>query len=414
MPKLAALSERRGLAQPLLYRVLNANFRQGKPENAAALAAFAGRADAPEALRVEALRELGEWAKPSGRDRIVGLWRPLLPRPEGVAADALRASLGSIFSGPDRLRLEAAKLATQLGIKEVGPVLLETVADRKRPAPVRVEALRGLDTLEDKTLPQAMKYALADDDPRLRAEGRRVLAKMRPEESIQALQAALIGGHVLERQAALATLGKMKVPAADKVLADWLDRLLAGRVAAELQLDLLEAAGKRAAPDVKQKLAAYEASRPKGDPLAAFREALAGGDAEAGRDIFLHKAEVSCVRCHKIKGEGGEVGPDLTGIGSKQKRDYLLEAIVDPNRQIAKGYETVVLELSNGQVVSGIVKEENARELRLMTAEGTLVTVPRGQIEERQAGKSAMPQDLIKSLSKAEVRDLVEFLAGLK
>jgi putative heme-binding domain-containing protein len=130
--------------------------------------------------------------------------------------------------------------------------------------------------------------------------------------------------------------------------------------------------------------------------------------------FYLHKAEVSCVRCHRVKGEGGEVGPDLTGVGTRQNREYLLESIVDPNRQIAKGFETVILELSNGQVVSGILKEENTTELRLMTAEGELVTVPRAQIEERQTGKSAMPQDTIKSLTKSEVRDLVEFLAGLK
>jgi quinoprotein glucose dehydrogenase len=414
MPKLAALIEHRGLSEPLLYRVLNANFRLGKPENARALAAFAGRSDGPEALRREALRELDQWEKPSGRDRIVGLWRPLEPRPAGVAADALRAALGGIFGGPDSVRQEAAKLAAKLGIKEVGPLLLETVADTKRPAPVRVETLRALATLKDGRLLEAMKLALADADPRLRTEGRRVLAKVQPDEALKALKAVLAGGTVIEQQGAFSILGGMKGPAADGILAEWLDKLRARQVAAEVQLDLLEAAGKRPGADVKQRLAEFEASRPKDDPLAGYREALAGGDAEAGRNIFLHKAEVSCVRCHRVKGEGGEVGPDLTGLGTRQNREYLLESIVDPNRQIAKGFETVVLELANGQVVSGIVKEENAKELRLMTAEGKLVTVPRAQIEERQTGKSAMPQDTIKLLTKSELRDLVEFLAGLK
>ena len=65
LPQLAALSTQKGLADPLLYRVLNAHFRLGRAENAAAVAAVAARADVPEALRVEALRELGEWEKPS-------------------------------------------------------------------------------------------------------------------------------------------------------------------------------------------------------------------------------------------------------------------------------------------------------------------------------------------------------------
>src|SRR5262249_32294705 len=113
-------------------------------------------------------------------------------------------------------------------------------------------------------------------------------------------------------------------------------------------------------------------------------------------------------------GEGGDVGPDLAGIGSKQKRDYLLESIVLPSKQIAKGYETVVLTLKNGQIRSGILKAEDAKEIKLMTAEGQLITVDKKQVDERETGKSAMPEDLIKYLSKSELRDLVEFLAGLK
>ena len=70
--------------------------------------------------------------------------------------------------------------------------------------------------------------------------------------------------------------------------------------------------------------------------------------------------------------------------------------------------------LSNGKSVTGIVKAEDAKELRLMTAEGMIITVAKDKIDERNPGKSAMPDDLIKHLSKSELRDLVEFLANLK
>src|SRR5262249_46733812 len=171
---------------------------------------------------------------------------------------------------------------------------------------------------------------------------------------------------------------------------------------------------KRPAAALRQKLAEFENARPKDDPLAKYREALAGGDAEAGRRVFYDKADVTCLKCHKVRGDGGEVGPDLTGIGGKQKRDSRLESMVEPNRQIAKGYETVVLTLLDGRSVSGIVKMENTREVQLMTAEGKLVTVAKDKIDERQAGKSAMPEDLVQKLTKRELRDLVEFLANLK
>jgi quinoprotein glucose dehydrogenase len=59
-------------------------------------------------------------------------------------------------------------------------------------------------------------------------------------------------------------------------------------------------------------------------------------------------------------------------------------------------------------------KGEDAQELRLMTAEAKALTIPKDQIEERTRGKSAMPEDVLKHLSRSELRDLVEFLASLK
>ncbi|MBY0524362.1 MAG: HEAT repeat domain-containing protein [Gemmataceae bacterium] len=414
MPQLAKLIDRTGSPDPLLYRVLNAHFRLGQPENARALAAFAARKDAPEALRLEALRELSEWAKPSGRDRIVGLWRPLETRSPEVAAEALRPALGGIFSGPDKLRQEAVKLVAKLGVKDVGPSLLEMVADKKLLGGIRAEALQALDSLKDSRLTEALEKALGDGDSRLTVAARRIQARVDPETALRHLATDLSDGKPMERQAAFATLAEMNRDSADALLASWFDRLLDGKVSADLHLDLLEAAAKRGTPSFKEKLAKFESARPKNDHLGKYRETMMGGDAEAGRRIFLFKAEVSCVRCHKLNGNGGEVGPELTGIAGKQTREYLLESLVDPNKQIAKGFETVVLLLRSGKVETGVLKSEDGKEIKLITAEGKLVTVLKDQIDERNSGKSAMPEDVVQKLTKRELRDLVEFLAGLK
>jgi quinoprotein glucose dehydrogenase len=185
-------------------------------------------------------------------------------------------------------------------------------------------------------------------------------------------------------------------------------------VAAELRLDLVQAAEARSSEAMKGKLKRLEAARPNGEPFGEWRHSLQGGNAERGRQIFFNKTAVSCVRCHKIEGQGGDVGPDLTGIAGKQKREYLLESIVDPNKQIAKGFETIVLTLTNGKSVAGILRKEDSKGVQLMTPEGALVTVPLAKIEERQKGKSSMPDDLVKKLTRTEMRDLVEFLASLK
>jgi quinoprotein glucose dehydrogenase len=413
-PKLAALVRQSGLSLPLGYRVLNANFRLGRKENAEAVAAFAGRADAEEELRIEALKELADWTKPAGRDRVIGVWRPLEPRPPELAADAFRAVLGGVFNGSDKVRKEAVDTAVKLGVKEVGPVLLETARDAKRPARMRAESLRALASLKDSRLDAAVKTALDDAEPLVRSEGRRLLAQTKPAEALPLLTKAVESGEIIERQGAYAVLGELKTPGVDDLLAKQLDELLEKKPPPEIALDLLEAAGKHPAKEIKERLTRYEAARPKGDALAPYREALVGGDADNGRRLFFYKQELSCLRCHKVNGEGGEVGPEMKGIGTRQKRDYLLESIVDPNKQIAKGYDSVLLVLNNGQTRTGVLKGEDAKEIRLMTAEGKLVTVAKDEVDERHPGKSAMPEDVIKKLSKSELRDLVEFLAGLK
>jgi quinoprotein glucose dehydrogenase len=414
LPDLAALAGRTGLSEPILFRVVNANFCLGKRGHADTLANLAGRPDMPEPVRIEALKALGDWVNPSGLDRVVNLWRPLSPRRVDDAVEALRTSLGRIFTGSDRVRAEAARLAATLGIREVGPALLTLVADRKRAPLVRVQTLKALESLKDPRLAEAIDLALADAEPRLRAEGRQVLARLEPARALPELAKVLEKGTIVEQQAALDSLGRLSLKGADPILAGWLDRLLAGKAPPELQLDILEAAGRRRAAQIKQRLARFEASRSKTDPLAKYRESLAGGDAEAGRRIFFERSEVSCVRCHKVHGTGGEVGPDLSTIGKQQSREYLLESVVEPNRQIAKGYETVVLVLKDGQVKSGILKKEDAHAVQLMTPEGNLVTVAREEVEERTRGRSAMPDDVIRYLSRADLRDLVEFLANLR
>jgi quinoprotein glucose dehydrogenase len=413
--KLAGLIDRRGLADALAFRVLNANYRLGQAEHARAVAGFAARTDVGEALRVEAVTLLRTWAKPSGRDRILGVWRPLKERDASLAAEALRPVIRGLIGGPDKLRQQAVRAAGELGLKEVRAPLHALLRDGKRSAATRLEVLRALEALKDGKLDDAVDQALASAEPALRAEARRVLAVRKPAEALASLEKAIAGGTTLEKQRAYDVLGAMKGAKAAALVGKSLDALLAGKVVAEARLELIEAAEKHArAPGVKEKLGKYAKQGEKAD-LGRWRESLTGGDAEAGKRLFLHKAELSCLRCHKADGQGaGEVGPDLTGIGSKQTRDYLLESIVSPSKQIAKGYETVELVLANGQMKSGILRGETAKEVKLITAEGAIVTVKADQIEERKSGKSAMPEDVIKHLSRREMRDLVEYLASLK
>ena len=187
-------------------------------------------------------------------------------------------------------------------------------------------------------------------------------------------------GSLGEKQAALAALAGLPDPGADDVLSGWLTRLLAGDVPMEIRLDLIESAEKRSAAAVKAKLEKFLESKPKDDPLAGFRETLYGGTAAEGRKIFLERPEASCVRCHKVNGEGGEVGPDLSHLAAQKDRQFFLESILLPNKEIARGFESVLVTLKNGSAYAGVVKSENNNELLINSPEDGLVTVKQSDI----------------------------------
>jgi quinoprotein glucose dehydrogenase len=304
--------------------------------------------------------------------------------------------------------------------------LLANVVDAKQPAAARVESLFALEQLKANELKEAAAAAVASPETKLRAAGRVVLAKADPVAARTELPKLLVDpqSSVIEKQMALDVMGSM--PSAreiDDALAAALDQLLAGKVSPEWTLDLLEAAQTRVASNrrtfapLKDKLNAYDRKARDGvatDPLARYRDVTHGGDADRGKAIFINSAAVYCQRCHKLDGQGGEVGPDISAIAKDKTRDYLLEAIVDPNKQIAKGYESVILTLDDGRTVSGVLRAKTETEYVLVDADGKVSTYAKATVEDQKPDKSAMPDDLHKKLSRRELRDLVEFLSQRK
>ena len=426
---MAEFADKPGLPDAVAYRAAAANFLLGRPENAARLAAFAARTAEADHLRTFALKLLADWPTPPRRDPITGLVFGPSPaeRPAAVAAAALRGVADKVFAGSDAVRAEAVQTVTKLGVPGVGPLMAALAADAGRPANVRADALFALHALKATELAAATAAALTSPEPKVRAAARVVRAKADPAAAARELPALLDdpAASLPEKQAALAVLGGLKESAAaDAALAGWLDRLAAGRVPAELHLDLLEAAGGRArAKDLRlhaplaEKLRALDTAARRAepaDPLSRHRDTLAGGDPDKGRETFLANAAVYCQRCHKLDNQGGEVGPALNGIGARQTRDYLLESILLPSKQIAKGYESVVLTLADGRTVTGVLRAKDAKAYTLVQADGKVLSVPKDDIESERPDKSAMPDDLHKKLSKRELRDVVEFLASLK
>ena len=417
MPQLAMLIEHSSSDAMLDWRSVNAAFRVGTPNCAIELANYASGGSGPTKARVEALHALETWADPSPRDRITGLWQPLPKRDGKPAVDALRPVIAKVINdSPDALRVAAIKAAAKLSLAESGEALAGIVSNPKLPSRTRVEALKALGELQDARLPAAVKAAASDSDDKLRTEANRLQAQLKPADSTaELLEKVLNTGSVAEKQGALSSMEELSGDGPDIVLAAWLDKLIAGKVPKEIQLDLLEAAGKRQSDTVKARLKQYEDSRPKDDEFVGFRETLYGGDAAAGRKIFLERPDASCVRCHKAGGEGGAVGPDLAGIITHHDREYILESIIFPNKQIAPGFENLIVQTNDGEVYTGIVKKQDDKELTLMSpADASLTTLKKSDIKSQNKGLSAMPEGMSSILSKPDIRNLVEFLATLK
>ncbi|HTI72435.1 MAG TPA: HEAT repeat domain-containing protein [Candidatus Limnocylindria bacterium] len=414
MKELAALiSKPIKNSDPLIRRVINANYRYGTKDTAVALATFAANSEAPDGGRADALDALATWPKNPGRDRISGLWRPTaFARDSVIPSNALRPVLLSILeNAPAKVRAAAATAAGSLQIAEAAPALADLVIKVRSEGSVRVEALKALAALHATELPKAVAAAGDDKDEKVRKLATS-LGAASGDGAVVKLEGIIAKGTMAEKQNAFASLGGLKSADSDALVKKWAEQLVEGKVPAELQLDVLEAASKH--PAAKDLVAKYTASLDTKDDIANYRVCLQGGNAEEGKKVFVEKAEVSCVRCHKINGDGGEVGPELTGLIGKHDRAYIVQSIIHPNAQIAQGFESVLVSLKNGQTYAGVVKTDNDQELVINSPEDGLMTIKKADIASREKGQSAMPEGFGDILTKQELRSLVEYIANAK
>jgi len=403
MPALRDLLRTPAAPERALLRSVNAAFRLGDAE---ALAAFAARPEAPASVRVEALEVLADWEKPSGRDRLMGLWRPIPERPADAAASAVASRLRTFLLDPsDGVSGAAARVAARYKLEGAGALLRDAFGDRSLVPGTRLAALRALAGLGGDLGPTVLA-ALGEKDEAIVREAVRLLPRSGLPEALPRLEKILAASDsVAVRQAAVLALGEL---GADSVLGSLFDQ----GVPPSLELELLEAAARR--PPLKPRLAAFDAARRKDDPLSPYRESLEGGDGEAGRRIFFERTDVQCVRCHGVGDQGGQVGPPLTKIGGEKPREYLLESILFPNKQIAEGWGQVAVQLNNDAIEIGRIAKESDGFLMLVLPDGTRKAIAKSDIKARKAALSAMPEDLAKSLSKRDLRDLVAYLSSLR
>ncbi len=401
----------------VLRRSIAACERSAAAADAACLTRFIARPDAPLDRRLEAVAVLRGWAQPPSLDRVLGMWRPCAePRDAAVARQALAGTLAETFavtSNPvaanEKLRTAVLDAAAVLGVPGVGRLLAAVCDDPARDPATRAAALVALAATDGAAaLPLAERLS-RDREPSVRIQARRVRARAERAEKLAAELAAVCATsaatkpQLREQQDAIDLLATIDAPGARQAVEQLAARLATGRLDPRLALEVIEArdaqAGKAASPAATTELAA---------------ELLEEGDAARGRELFFRRASLECVRCHRAEGTGGDVGPRLDGIAARRDRTYLLESVVRPSSRFADGYRTTVVVTDEGRTLAGILKGETREELIIMTADGRSHRIPISSIEDRSEGASAMPADLATKLTRRELRDLVEWLAGLR
>ncbi len=158
-------------------------------------------------------------------------------------------------------------------------------------------------------------------------------------------------------------------------------------------------------PSLEQQLSAE-------DPAALMRSARERGDAARGALLF-HQPSLGCARCHVAEGGAKALGPDLATIGKDATDAHLVESILAPSKTIKKGFETIAIARTNGEVVTGLLESDGADAVVVRDPSGKSVSIPRKEIEQTQAGQSLslMPAGLVNQLaSRDQFLDLLRYL----
>jgi putative heme-binding domain-containing protein len=135
------------------------------------------------------------------------------------------------------------------------------------------------------------------------------------------------------------------------------------------------------------------------------------GDARRGKSLFHDLKGIGCIRCHRIDGEGGDIGPDLAGIHAKYPRSFIIESVLYPSKQILDGYQQVNFETKDDEDLSGIVRSETADDVTVVDSGGIKHVLKKADIKSRKLSQiSLMPEGLQSGLSLTEFSDLISYV----
>jgi putative heme-binding domain-containing protein len=309
------------------------------------------------------------------------------------------------------VRQLAQTLSLTFGSKAALDALRKVLVDGKANLAHRQKALAALVAARDRGLPEVLRGLLLEKA--LRREALRGLG---------AFEDAKTSSSILKIYGKLDTAGKrdaLMTLASRVTFAKALMAAVARGVvkASELPADIVRQLRAHGVKDINatlDKVWGVSRSTPaaKLAEIAKYKKLL---EAKVNRPVDLPRGRAlfqrTCGQCHKLYGQGGEIGPDITG-SNRNNLDYLLTNILDPNAEIPNDYRTTILHTKDNRVLVGVIRRSEGQSVTIaMPAE--VVTVAKRDVAAIDPQDfSMMPEGLVLALKVDELRDLVAYLRG--
>ncbi|MFV1994524.1 MAG: c-type cytochrome [Verrucomicrobiales bacterium] len=324
-----------------------------------------------------------------------------IPAPAGWS----EVSVALMESSEAEIRQMALRLGQIFGDLAATEKALAILRDPVAPVEDRRLALQSLLTQQNKEVGEALESLL--QDPEMRLDAIRAYASASHPGAPRILLARYPGFDETQRRAIIETLATRKEYARQLLAALKRGEIAREAIPAYVARSLAILLG-RDFTDVYGDLAALSADK---EALIANYQgmitpaALSRAKASRGRILF----EQVCAACHVIYGNGGIIGPDLTG-SNRADLDYILLNILDPSGDIPDAYKMVVVTTRTGQVLAGTVTGEDDQKL-VLSMVGQQSVVLKSDIASREISPSSMmPEGLLLGLSKDQVLDLIKYL----
>jgi len=383
-------------------RVVGACYRKGALESAVKLAEFVADEKLSTELRAFALKALARWAVPLDTDPVLGHYRPVPVASASLAevADQIGDRIKALLEKEKEPKLASllSSFAGKAGLSLDSKILRKQALDAKLDPEVRVANLKGLADKGDKGDDLLILKLTEDPNDLVRAASFGYLIDRELDGGFGLSMKALKEDDFVVARSILAGLVLKDAP---RVIELWKNREL--EVRTELWLDLYLILSQSDFPEAKQVAATYAA----GDPGRVHALSLVGGNPIEGEKVFRNQG--ACLQCHKVGGDGGVQGPELSLVGDRLKPSKLLESLVSPSAEITPGYGLSSVTLAKGTSLVGRIAEKKDGVVTVISPDGKKTAVREDQVLSISPPVSAMPP-LGLTLSPSDLRNLIEFL----